>query len=140
MDTIRVLLADDNRRFMDATSQFLAQALITVVGRVHSGLAAVTQTALLKPDLVLMDIAMPYMDGLDATRRIKAQPNPPRVIILTLHDSPIYASEARAAGADQLVTKAAMGRELLPAIRLLFVDEKSSLDESASLNRLRHEA
>ncbi|CAG0928952.1 Chemotaxis protein CheY [Thermoflexales bacterium] len=127
MASIRVLLADDNEFFLEAASQFLAQALLTVVGLAYTGREAVEQVNRLKPDLVLMDIAMPEMNGLEATRHIKAQPDPPRVIVLTLHDISAYAAEARAVGADNLVTKTAMGVELLPAINLLFATQEPDI-------------
>jgi two-component system invasion response regulator UvrY len=120
MLAIRVLLVDDNKRFLDSASQFLAQTWLTIVGRALSGHEAVAQAARLRPDLVLMDIAMPGMNGLEATSRIKAQPNPPRVIILTLHDMSVHVAEVQASGADHVVSKTAMGLELLPAIERLF--------------------
>jgi DNA-binding NarL/FixJ family response regulator len=125
---IRVFLADDNKRFLEVTTQFLVQASLTVVGQARTGRGAVSKVAQLKPDLVLMDISMPDMNGLEATRHIKAQPHPPRVIILTLHDIPAYVDEARAMGADHLVTKAEMGVKLLPVIQALFAAAPWSVD------------
>ncbi len=118
--TLRILLVDDNRRFLEAVRRFLAQESFEIVGQALSGAAALEQVARLNPDLVLMDMAMPKMSGLEATRQIKSHPNPPRVIMLTLHDSPAYAAEARAFGADGFVVKSEFGSELLPLIRMLF--------------------
>jgi DNA-binding NarL/FixJ family response regulator len=123
MTPIRVLLVDDNVLFLRAASNFVAQAGLLVVGCARSSCEAEEQVAHLKPDLVLMDIAMPGMpgvNGLEATRHLKAQPDPPRVIILTLYDNPAYVTEAQVVGADDLVPKAEMGVKLLPAIQTLF--------------------
>ena len=114
----------DNVLFLEAASKFLTQARLFVAGRATSGREALEQVACLQPDLVLMDVALPDMNGLEATRHIKAQPDPPRVIILTLHDNPAYVTEAHVVGADDLVTKAELGVILLPAIRAIFADRE----------------
>jgi DNA-binding NarL/FixJ family response regulator len=77
----------------------------------------------LQPDLVLMDVAMPNMNGLEATRRIKTQADAPHVVILTLHDTPEYRAAAEAVGADNFVSKAEFNAQMLPLIRTL-CDEK----------------
>jgi DNA-binding NarL/FixJ family response regulator len=117
---LRILLVDDNRRFLEAVRRFLARESFEVVGHALSGTSALEQVAQLQPDLVLMDLALPHMNGLEVTRRIKARPNPPRVIMLTLHDSPAYVAEAKAMGADGFVTKSDFGTQLLPVIQTLF--------------------
>lgn len=117
---LRILLVDDNRRFLEAVRRFLTRESFEIVGQALSGVAALEQVAHLHPDLVLMDMAMPQMDGLEATRRIKARPNPPRIIMLTLHDNPAYATEAKAVGADGFVAKSEFGTQLLPVIRTIF--------------------
>jgi len=118
---IRVLLVDDNPKFLQMTAGFLAIfAGFQVVGAADSGREALAQIEQLRPDLVLLDIAMPGLDGLEVTRRLKKQPAPPRVIILTMHDDLEYQRAAQAAGADGYVVKAEMGVQLLPLIRSLF--------------------
>jgi len=94
--------------------------MIELVGCSLTGAEAIEQTKFLAPDLVLMDIAMPDMNGLDATRRIKELENPPRVIILTLHDNLEYRMASQAAHADGYIAKSEFGAELLPQIHLLF--------------------
>lgn len=128
---LRILLVDDNRRFLAAVQRFLTRESFEVVGQALSGKAALEQVARLKPDLVLMDLAMPQMNGLEATRLIKAQSNPPRVVMLTLHDSPAYASEAKAAGADGFIAKSDLGSQLLPMIGALFAVQDISLSSVA---------
>jgi two-component system response regulator NreC len=93
---------------------------IEIVGRAYSGRGALEQVPVLKPDLVLMDLTMPEMNGLEATRALKAQPDGPRVIILTLHDNPEYRAAAEAVRADGFVTKTELDLQLLPMINRLF--------------------
>jgi DNA-binding NarL/FixJ family response regulator len=117
----RVLLVDDNAEFLDSASHFLtADQRIEIVGRACSARTALEQVPLLKPDLVLMDLSMPEMNGLEATRRLKARPDSPRVIILTLYDHPEYRAAAAAARADGFVAKSDLGNHLLPLINRLF--------------------
>ena len=113
----RILLVDDSPHFIESAKRFLADELgINVVGSALSGAVALEQIAQLRPDLVLMDVAMPGMDGLETTQRIKAHTDPPKVIILTLYDTPKYREAAQLAGADGFVPKADFGEKLLPLI------------------------
>ena len=117
----RVLLVDDSAEFLDSASDFLnTDPGIEIVGRAYSGHGALEQVPVLKPDLVLMDLTMPGMNGLEATRALKSRADGPRVIILTLHDDPQYRAAAEAAQADGFVTKTELGLHLLPAINKLF--------------------
>jgi CheY-like chemotaxis protein len=90
-----------------------------VIGTAQSGIEAIEMVNQLKPDLVLMDIAMPNMDGLEATRRIKLTENPPRIIIVTFHDTPEVQDAATAAGADGFIEKTRFRKEAIPFIRKL---------------------
>ena len=119
----RILLVDDSRRFIESAERFFADELgVTVVGSALSGAEALDQVARLNPDLVLMDVAMPGMDGLEATQHIKARANAPLVIILTFYDTPKYRQAAHQAGADGFVPKADFGEKLLPLIFTLLPD------------------
>jgi CheY-like chemotaxis protein len=117
----RVFLVDDSEEFLDSATHFLtADPKIEIVGRASSGRGALEQVPVLKPDLVLMDLNMPEMNGLEATRQLKSQPDGPRVIILTLHDNPEYRAAAEAVQADGFVAKTELGLQLLPLIQELF--------------------
>ena len=80
----------------------------------RDGLRLLEQTP--EIDVVLMDVAMPGMNGFEATRQIKSRPNPPRIVMLTSHDIAHYRTAAEDAGADNFVNKADFGTELLPLI------------------------
>jgi glucose-1-phosphate adenylyltransferase len=116
----RILLVDDSQHFLESAQRFLAEELgIEIVGTALSGAQAIEKSAQLHPDLILMDVAMPEIDGLEATSHIKAQPHAPRIIILTLYDTPKYREAAHNAGADGFIPKADFGEKLLPLIHSL---------------------
>jgi DNA-binding NarL/FixJ family response regulator len=118
---IRVLLVDDNASFLEIESNFLSrQPEFKIVGSATSGEGALTQVVNLRPDLVLMDLTMPGMNGMQATSQIKKQPNAPRIIIVTLHDQPAYREMCENAGADGFITKDNFGAALVHMIHGLF--------------------
>jgi CheY-like chemotaxis protein len=120
---IRALLVDDSECLRVQTSRYLAHdERIEVVGLAASGPEALEMVRRLGPDVVLMDLTMPGISGLETTRMLKAQPDPPRVVIVTLHQGPDYRDAAREAGADAFVSKAALGDHLLPIVRGLFLE------------------
>src|SRR5262249_44795072 len=93
---LRILLVDDSWAFLGSAEHFLSMETdLQIIGCVSSGQEAIDQVELLKPDLVLMDVAMPIMNGLTAARRIKALPNGPRLVLMTVHDYPAYRAEAQ---------------------------------------------
>jgi DNA-binding NarL/FixJ family response regulator len=121
---LRILLVDDSVQFLDVVARTLATVpAVEIVGRALSGRDAVEQVTQLQPDLVLMDVAMPNMNGLEATRHIKAQADAPHIVILTLHDTPEYRAAAEAVGADNFVSKAEFNAQMLPLIRTLCDEE-----------------
>ena len=123
MKRIRVLLVDDNATFLKAATTFLAeQPRIELVGTTLSGREAVTQTPILKPDLVLIDLMMPEMDGLEAARLLKQLPDPPAVIVVSLHDDQSFAAAARQAGADGFLSKRGFSTQLMPLVESLIRD------------------
>jgi DNA-binding NarL/FixJ family response regulator len=125
--SIRVLLVDDNPAFLETAARFLSvDPRIQVVGGVLAGAEALEQAGPLRADLVLMDLAMTGMNGLETTRHLKALEPPPLVIILTLHDNLEYRIAAELAQADGFVAKADFGAKLLPLIHHLFPDQKTN--------------
>jgi two-component system nitrate/nitrite response regulator NarL len=116
-DRIRVVVADDNPLFTQALSGILeVDERLEVIGVATDGREAVDLAISLTPDVVLMDISMPLMDGFEATKRIRqARPNA-CVLMLTGSDASEDVNQARAAGAAGYVTKDRLEEELLDAI------------------------
>jgi two-component system, NarL family, response regulator NreC len=119
-DPIRVLIADDHTIVRSGLTLLLSsESDIQVVGQADDGAAAVDMAARLHPDVVLMDIAMPELDGMAATRQIKAASPETRILVLTMHRSDEYFFEMLKAGASGYVLKAAETDELIAAIRVV---------------------
>jgi len=117
---IRVLIADDHRLFAEALEAILdSEPEIEVVGRARNGEEAVAQTFELKPDVILMDIAMPGVDGVEATKRIRKNLERACVLMLTGSNSRSDVARAREAGAAGYVTKDRIAAQLIDAIREL---------------------
>ena len=119
---IRTLVVDDSEHLAQTIASFLGQLDgIEIVGIVADGCQAVRRSLALAPDLVLMDVQLPGIDGVEATRQIKARPGAPGIIIITLDDSPACRAAAQAAGADAFVAKAGdLPTRLVRAIQTLF--------------------
>jgi DNA-binding NarL/FixJ family response regulator len=116
--SIRILLADDQELLRVGFRMVLqAQDGLEVVGEAGDGAEAVALTRELQPDVVLMDVRMPEMDGVDATRELVDGGSPSRVIILTTFDLDEYAHAAQRAGASGFLLKDAPTADLLSAIR-----------------------
>src|SRR3712207_5601538 len=116
-ERIRVLVADDERLFVEMVEAMLAaDPRIEVVARAYNGLEAVDRALTLDPDVILMDIAMPYMDGIQAIAEIRARDARACILVLTGANNPADVDEARKAGAAGYLTKDRIATELLPAI------------------------
>ena len=116
--TIRVLVADDQSMVRAGFRMLLADEQdIEVVAEAENGREAIEKTARFNPGVILMDIRMPELDGLQATRRILAEDNGARILILTTFDLDEYVYEALSAGASGFVLKDDSPEQLLAAIR-----------------------
>lgn len=121
MRKIRVLIVDDHAILRDGIRSLLErQEDIHVVAEASNGREAVELAGALLPDVVLMDIAMPEMNGLEATQQIKAQHREVSVLILTQHDDREYIEPVLRAGASGYVLKRSGGREVVNAIYEVF--------------------
>ncbi|GAB4504495.1 MAG: response regulator transcription factor [Anaerolineales bacterium] len=117
MDKIRIMLVDDHDIVRTGLRAFLeTQPGLHVVGEASNGVEALQQLDQVRPDVVLMDITMPNMDGLEATRRIKERQPDCIVLALTVHADKQYFMEMLAAGASGYVTKHAAADDLVAAI------------------------
>ena len=115
---IRVLVADDQPLLAEGIATILDVADdIEVVAQARNGQEAVERAASARPDVALMDIQMPVMDGIEATRRLTAMPQPARVIILTTFDIDQYVFEAVQAGASAFLLKDIARHQLVEAVR-----------------------
>ncbi len=118
MDTTEVLIADDSRQFREALRELLdRQETIVVVAEATDGREAVRQAGEYRPQVVLMDIEMPVIDGIEATREIRSSLPAVQVIALSLYDKSVFREAMAAAGAWEYVLKDADISELVAAIR-----------------------
>ena len=116
-DRIRVLIADDHRLFGQALEAILAtDDRLEVIGHAADGAEAVQLALNVDPDVILMDIAMPIMDGLNATKQIRKQKPMACILMLTGSNSRSDVDQAREAGAAGYVTKDRIAAELIDAI------------------------
>jgi DNA-binding NarL/FixJ family response regulator len=115
----RVLLADDHRLLREAFAQLL-QPRCEVVGAVADGRAVLDAATRLRPDIVVLDIAMPLLNGLDAARHLRQHMPEVKVIFLTVSEDPDLAAEAFRAGASGFLLKNSAASELLQAIEEVF--------------------
>lgn len=118
MTVIRVLIADDQPLLTDGLAAILdVEADLQVVGQAADGRQAVAMAGDVHPDIALVDIQMPVMDGIEATRRLTSLPRPPKVIILTTFDLDQYVFTAVRAGASAFLLKDIARHDLVDAVR-----------------------
>ena len=130
--SLRVILADDHAILRDGVRLILeSQPDIAVVGEAATGEEAIALAERLRPDIIVMDIAMPGINGLEATRRLRATLPEARVLVLTMHADREYISQVIQAGAAGYVLKQAAAQELVRAIRAVSAGE-AYLDPSST--------
>ena len=139
-DPLRVMIVDDHELARESLKYMFSDAPgIEIVGEAENGLAALAACARLRPDLVLMDVRMPEMDGLTATRELKKKHPRTSVLMLTMHDNPDYLLEALKAGASGYVLKDAAEEDVVSAVRQVR-DGESPLDPKLAARLLRRMA
>ena len=116
MGKIRVLLADDHEAVLARVRGVLGEE-VEIVGSVLNGNDAVTEVQRLDPDVLVIDISMPVLDGLQAASRLHRKGCRTKVVFLTVHEDQDYVDAALAAGASGFVTKLHLTSDLVPAIR-----------------------
>ena len=118
MTQIKVLLADDHQLFRDGLSGILnTQPDFLVIGEADDGLEAVVKSRTLKPDLIIMDVSMPRMDGVEATRQIMEEQPDTTIVMLTVRDEDEQLFEAIKSGAQGYLLKTIRSRDLLTLLR-----------------------
>ncbi len=118
---MRVLLVDDNESFLETLIRYVKTfPSVQIVGKAVSGEEALKQCNRLKPDLVLMDIKMPGINGFETTRIIKSIENPPKVLLLSFNENPEYKTESIRSGADGYLAKSEISSGLLRQITSIF--------------------
>jgi DNA-binding NarL/FixJ family response regulator len=132
----RLLIADDHALVREGLRTMLSgEDGIEVVAEAHDGRQALSLCRELRPDLILMDVRMPNMDGLEATKKIKAEMPKTSVMMVTMHENPDYLFEAVKAGAAGYVLKDASGERLLGAVRRTLEGE-SPLNQELAMSLL----
>jgi DNA-binding NarL/FixJ family response regulator len=115
MSPLRVLLADDNDTVLQLVQRIL-EADFEIVGAVKDGKSLVAAARKLRPDIMIVDVFMPGMNGIEAVRQLKKRHVQGSIIFLTVHKDLAFADEARAIGAMGYVLKSSADRDLVPAI------------------------
>lgn len=135
MDRLRVLLADDHEEFLDTVERMLASEF-EVIGKVQDGRALIDAADQLKPDVLVVDISMPIVNGISAVQWLLDSSSQARVVFLTVHEEPDYVRAALATGARGYVVKPRMASELSLAIKEVHAG-RSYLSPSISLEDRR---
>ena len=123
-DGARILIVDDAPAVRESLRWLLEdEPGLTVIGESATGSEAVQMAVTLKPDLVILDIELPDMDGFSVTRQLKAQRDPALIVMLTMHNDPIHRKRGMDSGCDAFVGKEMGWNELLAVVRKLLADE-----------------
>ena len=133
---IRILLVDDHERFRRYVFSMLQeQANVHIIGEAEDGLQAVKQAEALQPDVIVLDIGLPGINGIEAARQIGKIAQKARIIFLTQESSPQVVQEALTQGAWAYIIKAEAGAKLLPAVEAVSRGERF-VHESSHMNKV----
>lgn len=131
MKRVRILLADDHQMFLAGLERLL-EPEFDVIGKVGNGRALIDAAAALEPDVVVADIAMPLMSGIEATRKLRDAAPGAKVVLLTMYGDPLHVADAVAAGAAGFVLKRDAPEDLMRAIRRVVRGELAIPDINGS--------
>ena len=131
----RVLLADDHEAMLARTAEALTGECL-VVGKVRDGHELLAQAERLHPDVIVLDITMPRLDGIEAARQLRRSHPDARLVFLTVHEDADYARAALDAGGLGYVVKSRLASDLLPAIRAALAD-RSFISPTVRLEEAR---
>jgi two-component system, NarL family, response regulator DegU len=121
MEKIRILIVDDNYRFIKSAINFISlNDEMEVIGGAISGGIALDMIQEYKPDLILLDLALPNENGIEILKWIKSSPKNPKVVIVSIQDDYFYKNLSLEAGADGYISKSDFGEKIIPLIHCLF--------------------
>ena len=118
---IRILLADDQREILETVARLLEDEF-DVIAAVANGKLAIEAAVRLAPDLIVLDISMPVLNGIEAASQLKESGSRAKVVFLTVHEDPVLVEAALSVGARGYVLKQRLATDLIPAIRQVLDD------------------
>ncbi len=131
-DSFRILIVDDSPSVRESLGWLLRnEPGLTVAGDAANGADAILQAVGLNPDVVILDIELPDTDGFVVTRHLKALPNPPLVLLLSIHNDVLSRQRGKEAGCDAFVEKGSGWPNLLAALKKLLVDNDPGFQSRA---------
>jgi DNA-binding NarL/FixJ family response regulator len=135
----RILLVDDHAVVREGFKRLLDDSTLTICGEAANGAEAIEKVLALKPDLVLMDLSMPVMGGIEATRQIRQLSPATKVIVVSLHDSQQAVQQAKSAGASAYVVKTRSAAELIEVVKAVLGKETFEKPAPSSPDTPAHE-
>ncbi len=125
MDLLSVVIVDDDARFRSVAAGLLASSGFTIVGEAADGTAGVSISTRTRPDLVLVDIRLPDIDGFEVARRLLASPVPPAVVLVSTLEAADFGRRIRTSGARGFITKASLSGDTLRRLLTPIEEERA---------------